>query len=135
MFSIAAPLINKIKLKTLFNYVFVIWSYYINLNHLIIAFKDYIIKRALAGVISLFPSTKKTKLLIIKDILDKIITFSPYKADINIDMVFIIAFTGFLYIKKIIYPNRKTKDFSTMRALYNNIRIAPNSYLIVFYLK
>ena len=135
MFSIAAPLINKIKLKTLFNYVFVIWSYYINLNHLIIAFKDYIIKRALAGVILLFPSTKKTKLLIIKDILDKIITFSPYKEDINIDIIFIVAFTGFLYIKKIIYPNRKTKDFSTIRALYNNIRIAPNSYLIVFYLK
>ena len=135
MFSIAAPLINKIKLKTLFNYVFVIWSYYINLNHLIIAFKDYIIKRALAGVILLFLSTKKTKLLIIKNILDKIITFSPYKEDINIDIIFIVAFTGFLYIKKIIYPNRKTKDFSTMRALYNNIRIAPNSYLIVFYLK
>ena len=50
-------------------------------------------------------------------------------------MVFIIAFMGFLYIGEIICPNRKAKDFSTIRALYNNIRIAPNSYLIVFYLK
>jgi hypothetical protein len=50
-------------------------------------------------------------------------------------MVFIIAFTGFLYIGEIIYLNKKVKDFSTIRALYNNIRIAPNSYLIVFYLK
>ena len=33
------------------------------------------------------------------------------------------------------YPNRKTKDFSAIKALYSNIRIAPNSYLIVFYLK
>ena len=48
---------------------------------------------------------------------------------------FIIAFTGFLYIGEIIYPNRKAKDFSTIKALYSNIRIAPDSYLIVFYLK
>jgi len=83
----------------------------------------------------LFPSTKKTKLPIIKDILDKIVTFRPYKADINVDIAFIMAFTGFLYIGEIIYPNRKAKDFSTIRALRNNIRIAPNGYLIVFYLK
>ena len=70
-----------------------------------------------------------------KDILDKIVIFSPYKADINIDAVFIIVFTGFLYIGEIIYLNRKAKDFSTIKALYSNVRIAPNSYLIVFYLK
>ena len=33
------------------------------------------------------------------------------------------------------YPNRKAKDFSTIKALYSNIRIAPNSHSIVFYLK
>jgi len=87
------------------------------------------------GAILLFLSTKKTKLLIIKNILDKIITFRPYKADINVDIVFIIAFAGFLYIEEIIYLNRKAKDFSTLRALYSDVRIAPNGYLIVFYLK
>jgi hypothetical protein len=87
------------------------------------------------GAILLFPSTKKTKLLITKDILDKIITLKPYKADINIDTAFTIAFIGFLYIGEIIYPNRKVKDFSTIRALYSNIRIALNGYLMVFYLK
>jgi hypothetical protein len=46
-----------------------------------------------------------------------------------------MAFTGFLYIEEIIYPNRKVKDFSTIRALYSNIRIAPNGYSMVFYLK
>ena len=86
-------------------------------------------------MILLFLSTKKSKLLIIKNILDKIVTFNPYKADINIDIVFIIAFTGFLYIEEIMYLNKKAKDFSTIRALYSNIRIASNSYLIVFYLK
>jgi hypothetical protein len=86
------------------------------------------------GAILLFPSTKKTKLLIIKDIWDKIITLKPYKVDINVNIVFIIVFTGFLYIKEIIYPNRKVKDFNTIRALYSNIKIAPNGYLIVFYL-
>jgi hypothetical protein len=105
------------------------------LGHLIAAFKDYTIKRALARAISLFLSTKKSKLPIIKDILDKIITFSPCKADINIDAVFIMAFTGFLYIKEIMYLNRKVKDFSTIKALYSNVRIAPNSHLMVFYLK
>ena len=135
MFSTAAPLIGKIKLKTLSNYISIIYSYYINLSHLITTFKDYTIKRALAGAILLFLSTKKSKLLIIKDILDKIITFSPCKADINIDAVFIIIFIGFLYIGKIIYLNRKVKDFSTIKALCSNIRIAPDSYLIVFYLK
>ena len=70
-----------------------------------------------------------------KDILDKIVTFSPYKADINVDIAFIIAFTGFLRIGEIIYLNRKAKDFSTTKALYSNIRIAPNGHLIVFYLK
>ena len=33
------------------------------------------------------------------------------------------------------YPNRKVKDFNTIKALYSNIRITLNSYLIVFYLK
>jgi len=46
-----------------------------------------------------------------------------------------MAFIGFLYIGEIIYLNRKAKDFSTIKALYSNVRIAPNSYLIVFYLK
>jgi hypothetical protein len=126
---------GRIKLKTLFNYIFAIWFYYIDLGLLITAFKDYIIKRALTGAILLFLSTKKTKLLITKDILDKIITSRPYKAHTNIDTVFIRAFMGFLYIGEIIYPNRKVKDFSTTRALYNNIRIALNGHLIVFYLK
>ena len=70
-----------------------------------------------------------------KDILDKIITFSLYKADINVNAVFLIVFIGFLRIGEIIYPNRKAKDFSTIKALYSNVRIAPNGYLIVFYLK
>jgi hypothetical protein len=87
------------------------------------------------GAILLFLSTKKTKLLIIKDILDKIITFRPCKVDVNIDMAFIMAFMGFLHIGEIIYPNKKVKDFSTTRALYNNIRIAPNGYSMVFHLK
>ena len=33
------------------------------------------------------------------------------------------------------YPNRKAKDFSTIKALCSNIRIAPDSYSIVFHLK
>ena len=135
MFSTAASLIGRIKLEILFNYIFVIRSYYIDLGYLIAAFKDYTIKRALAGAILLFLSTKKTKLLIIKDILNKINTFSPYKADINVDTAFVIIFTGFLYIEEIIYLNRKVKDFSTIRALYSNIKITFNSYLIVFHLK
>ena len=89
---------SRIKLKTLSNYISVIQSYYIDLGHLITAFKDYIIKRALAGAILLFLSIKKIKLPIIKDILNKIITLKPCKADINIDTAFIIAFAGFLYI-------------------------------------
>ena len=89
------------------------------MGHLITAFKDYTIKRALAGAILLFLFTKKSKLLITKDILDKIITFSPYKADININIAFIITFAGFLCIKEIIYPNRKAKDFSTTKGLYS----------------
>jgi len=83
----------------------------------------------------LFPFTKKIKLPITKDILDKIITLGPYKADINIDTAFIMAFAGFLYIGEITYLNRKAKDFSTIKALCSNVRIAPNSHLIVFYLK
>ena len=55
--------------------------------------------------------------------------------DININTVFIIIYTGFLYIKEIIYLNKKAKDFSTIKALYSDIRITPKSYLIVFYLK
>ena len=88
------------------------------MGHLITTFKDYTIKRALARAILLFLSTKKSKLLIIKDILNKIVTFNPYKADINIDAVFTITFTGFLYIGEIIYPNKKAKDFNTTKALY-----------------
>jgi hypothetical protein len=105
------------------------------LGYLITAFEDYTIKRALARAMLLFPFTKKFKLLITKDILDKIVTFSPCKVDINIDAAFIIAFAGFLCIKEIMYLNRKVKDFSTTKALYSDVRIAPNSYLMVFYLK
>ena len=63
------------------------------------------------------------------------VIFSPYKADININTVFIIAFTGFLYIGEIMYLNRKAKDFSIIKALYSDIRIAPDGHLMVFYLK
>ena len=126
---------GKIKPKTLFNYISAIQSCYIDLGHLITAFKNYTIKRALARAILLFLSTKKSKLLITKNILDKIITFGPYKADINVDVAFIIAFIGFLYIGEIIYLNKKAKDFSTIKALYSDIRIALNSHLMVFYLK
>jgi len=126
---------GRVKPETLFNYISAIWSRYIDLGHLIAAFKDQTIKRALAGAILLFPSIKKTKLLIIKDILDKIITFRPYKADANMDAAFTMAFMGFLRIGEITYPNRKAKDFSTTRALRSDVRIAPNGYLMVFYLK
>jgi hypothetical protein len=88
------------------------------------------------GAILLFLFTKKTKLLITKDILNKIITSRLYNADINVDIAFIIIFAGFIYIKEIIYLNRKAKDFNTIKALCGNIRIASNSYLMVFlYLK
>ena len=126
---------GKIKLKTLFNYVFAIWSCYVNLSHLIAAFKNHTIKKALAGAILLFLFTKKSKLPIMKDILDKIVIFGPYKADINIDAAFIMAFTGFLCIGEIMYLNKKAKDFSTIKALYSNIRIAPNGHSMVFHLK
>jgi hypothetical protein len=33
------------------------------------------------------------------------------------------------------YLNKKVKNFSIIRALYSNIRITPNSHLMVFYLK
>jgi len=52
-----------------------------------------------------------------------------------VDAAFIMAFTGFLYIGEITYLNRKAKDFSTIRALYSDVRITPNSHLMVFYLK
>jgi hypothetical protein len=87
------------------------------------------------GYITIPIYQKINKLLIIKDILDKIIIFKPCNADTNTDMVFIIVFIGFLYIKEIIYPNKEVKDFNTIKALYSNIRITPNSYLIIFYLK
>jgi len=126
---------GRVKPETFSNYVSAIWSCYIDLGHLIAAFKDYTIKRALAGAILLFPSTKKTKLPITKDILDKIITLRPCKADVNIDAAFMMAFIGFLCIGEITYLNRKAKDFSTIKALRSDVRIAPDSYLIVFYLK
>jgi hypothetical protein len=97
---------GRVKPETLSNYISVIRSRYIDLGHLIAAFKDHTIKRALAGAMLLFPSTKKTKLLITKDILDKIITFRPYKANTNVDAAFTIAFTGFLRIGEITYLNR-----------------------------
>jgi len=87
------------------------------------------------GAMLLFPSTKKTKLPIIKDILDKIITFGPCKADTNMDAVFIMAFAGFLHIGEITYPNRKAKDFSTTRALRSDVRIAPDGHSMVFHFK
>jgi len=70
-----------------------------------------------------------------KDILDKIITLRPYKADANVDAAFTMAFAGFLRIGEITYPNRKAKDFSTTKALRSDVRIAPNSHSMVFHLK
>jgi len=52
-----------------------------------------------------------------------------------VDAAFTMAFAGFLRIGEITYPNRKAKDFSTTRALRSDVRIAPNGYLMVFYLK
>ena len=33
------------------------------------------------------------------------------------------------------YLNRKVKDFSIIKAFYSDVRIAPDGYLMVFYLK
>jgi len=46
-----------------------------------------------------------------------------------------MAFIGFLRIEEITYLNRKAKDFSTIKALRSDVKIALNSHLIVFYLK
>ena len=62
-------------------------------------------------VILLFLFIKKTKLLIIKDILDKIVTFKSCKVNINVNIVFIIMFVGFLYIGEIIYPDLCRIDY------------------------
>jgi hypothetical protein len=134
-FGTAAPLMGRVKPETLSNYVSAIRSRHIDLGHSIAAFEDHTIKRALAGAMSLFPSTKKTKLPITKDILDKIITLGPCKADANVDAAFTMAFAGFLRIGEITYPNRKAKDFSTTKALRSDVRIAPDSHSMVFHLK
>ena len=56
------------------------------------------------GAILLFLFIKNTKLLIIKDILDEIIVFRICKADINIDIVFIIIFKSFFICKRDYMP-------------------------------
>ena len=100
---------GKVALKTLYLYLTIIHSIYIDYILLITLFKNASIYYMLNGATFFNPNLKEAtlKLLILYSILTKIVTSSNLILGVNTNAIFYLAFTGCLYIGEISYINKE----------------------------
>jgi hypothetical protein len=108
IYSNSSLYIGRVALKTLYLYLTVIYSIYINYILPVIVFKNTSLYYILDGAISLNLNLKEAtlKLLILYSILVKIVTSSNLILKVNIDAAFRLAFAGCLCIGEISYTNK-----------------------------
>ena len=104
----SSPYIGRVALKTLYLYLTVICSIYINCILLVIVFENVSLYYILDRATSLNPNQKEAtlKLLILDNILAKIITNSNLILGVNTNATFCLAFAGCLCMGEIFYTNK-----------------------------
>ena len=116
---------GRVALKTLYLYLTVICSIYINYILLVVVFKNASLCYILDGVTSLNFNLKEAtlKLLILYSILAKIITSSNLILGVNTDAAFYFTFTGCLCMGEISYTNKQRSEllFTATKATYLDI--------------
>ena len=110
IFGSILPKQGQLKPETVANYLSTLKSYYIDRRMSLKGFDDpcmgLIIKRGKR----LFPSKKRNRLPITKDILEKITKDEPLMVeDLNVDMVFNVAWAGFMQIGELTYTAAELK--------------------------
>ena len=87
----------------------------------------------------MFPQTKRTRLPITKDFLEKITSYKPQSLhDLNIDTAFKIAWAGFLYMEEFTYTKMEPgnrKLFSGAKLTRSDITFSENDQNVVLRLK
>ena len=110
VYGSTAPKQGQIRPKTVKTYISALKSYHLNYNFPTHAFSSPRIHRILSGAQLLFSNTKKDRLPITKNILEKIISVIPILiGDLNIDTAFKVAWAGFLRMGEFTYTNAKAQ--------------------------
>jgi hypothetical protein len=119
---------GRIKAETLSSYVSAIRSCHVDKQLPTATFDSPVIKRLLAGALSLSPPTKRARLPITRDILSKIVTAGISKKYRNLDAAFTLAFAGFLRMGEITYTTkeRKAPSFSAIKVTRSDIQFSSN---------
>jgi hypothetical protein len=130
---------GRVALKTLYLYLIMICSIYINCILLITVFENVSLCYILDRAISLNPNLKEAtlKLLILYSILTKIVTSSNLILKVNTDAAFCFAFTGYLCIGEISYTDKQRSEllFAVTKATHLNVQFSPFRDHLTFCLK
>lgn len=110
VFRSAAPKQGQIKPNTAQSYLSALKSYHTDYNFSTHAFASLRLDRILNSACYFFPHTKKERLPITKDILQKITSVSLISIDeLNIDTIFKIAWAGFLQMNEFTYTSAEAQ--------------------------
>ena len=124
-FSFSDYLINQLKPATITSYLSILRSYYVNRRIDIAVFDSPYFLRLVQGARGLFPSKKRERLPIIRDILLKIISPFTSRNDYHINAAFKLAFVSFLRISEFIYTRIKkiTLFFKVIRFIRSDFTL------------
>lgn len=111
IFGSATPKQGQVKPNTVQSYLSALRSYHVDNNLPIQVFSSPRIDRILNGARYLFPYTKKERLPITKDILQKITQATPISIEeLNIDTAFKVAWAGFLRMGEFTYTDTEAQS-------------------------
>ena len=111
---------GRVALKTLYLYLIIIYSIYINCILLVVVFENallyYILDRAIS--LNLNPKEATPKLPILYSILAKIVISSNSILGVNTDAAFYLTFAGCLCIGEISYTDKQRSEplFAVIKA-------------------
>lgn len=110
IFGSAAPKQGQIKPSTAQSYLSALKLYHTDYNLPTQAFANPQIDRILSGACYLFPHTKRKRLPITKDILQKLTSTPPVSIDeLNIDTAFKVVWAGFLQMGEFTYTSTEAQ--------------------------
>ena len=130
---------GRVALKTLYLYLAVIHSIYVDRILPVTVFENVLLYYILDGATSFNPNLKEAslKLLILCSILAKIMISSNLILGVNTNATFCLAFAGCLCIGKISYTNKQRSKllFAVTKAIYLDVQFSPSRDYFTFYLK
>ena len=138
-FGSDVPNQGQIQPDTIAGYLSGLRSYHVDRNYPTSVFENFQLGRVIRGVRRMFPQTKRTRLPITKDILQKITSHKPQSfQDLNIDTAFKVTWAGFLRMGEFTYTKTEhgnRKLFSGTKLTRSDITFSENDQHVVLWLK